>query len=56
MKILYIVSTLKNSGPVNQLFNVVKFINGHQVIILTLSPEVDDSRIQDFIKSKKGSI
>tara|TARA_Y100000588_G_C14281064_1_gene937181 strand:- start:5459 stop:6550 length:1092 start_codon:yes stop_codon:yes gene_type:complete len=49
MKILYIVSTLKNSGPVNQLFNVVKFINGHQVIILTLSPEVDDSRIQDFI-------
>ncbi|MBY8308997.1 glycosyltransferase [Vibrio fluvialis] len=49
MNILYILSTLKNSGPVNQLFNVVESnVKSCDITILTLSSETNDSRIQDF--------
>lgn len=50
MKVIYIVSTLKRSGPTNQLFNVVNnldrtFFEPH---LITLSPEPEDSRWLDF--------
>jgi glycosyltransferase involved in cell wall biosynthesis len=49
-KILYIVSTLKRSGPTNQLFSLVKCLdrNKFEPHIVTLSPELTDSRLQDF--------
>jgi len=49
-KILYIVSTLKNTGPTNQLYNIIRFIdkNIFSPSILTLSPEPIDSRIEEF--------
>lgn len=49
MKILYVLSTLKNSGPVNQLYNVIE--NNKKACnatILTLSTEPSDTRIDDF--------
>ncbi|MBO0959952.1 glycosyltransferase family 4 protein [Neobacillus sp. MM2021_6] len=51
-KILYIASTLQRSGPINVLYNIVKYINKDQfnLAILTLSPESEDSRIGEFIK------
>jgi len=50
VNIIYIVSTLKNSGPINILFNIVKYIdfNKNYVSIITLSPEPLNSRIQEF--------
>lgn len=50
-KILYVISTLANQGPVNQLYNLVKNIDKDKfdVQILTLSSEGNNSRIQDFL-------
>lgn len=50
IKILYIVSTLKRSGPTNQLYNLVKFLKKDifSLHIVTLSPEPVDSRWNDF--------
>lgn len=52
MKITYILSTLKSSGPVNQLFNVIKPMlesNDFEISIITLSQECDkDSKFNDF--------
>jgi len=41
IKVLYIVSTLKKSGPTNQLYNLLKYLdrNLFDPIIITLSPE-----------------
>lgn len=52
IKICYIVSSLANEGPVNVLFNIVKFINlsFFDVVILTLVPEKTHSRVNDFLK------
>lgn len=50
IKILYIVSTLKNTGPTNQLYNIIKYSDKnifHQQI-LTLSSEPKDSKLSDF--------
>lgn len=49
-KILYIVSTLSMSGPTNQLFSLVKYLNREEFdpYILTLSSEPSDSRMSDF--------
>ncbi|OOF27449.1 glycosyltransferase [Salinivibrio sp. IB872] len=49
-KILYIVSTLKKSGPTNQLFNIISNIdtNNFEPILITLSPEPNDSRWSDY--------
>lgn len=49
-KILYVVSTLKRTGPTNQLYYLAKnFVNqGFQVVIVTLSPEPADTRWDDF--------
>ncbi|RJF37996.1 glycosyltransferase [Pseudoalteromonas gelatinilytica] len=51
MEILYIVSTLKNSGPTNQLYSLIKGLPSSVVVnILTLSGEEELSRREDFLK------
>lgn len=49
-KILYIASTLKRSGPTNQLLNIIKKLDRSvfQPILITLSPEPKDSKWQDY--------
>ncbi|WP_306331920.1 glycosyltransferase [Vibrio injensis] len=49
-KILYIVSTLKRSGPTNQLFNIISNLDPEifKPILITLSPEPEDSRWLDY--------
>lgn len=49
--IVYVTSTLKRSGPINQLFNLIKHLNRveYNPIVITLSPEEADSRWFDFI-------
>lgn len=49
-KILYIVSTLKRSGPTNQLFNIIKNLDRSffDPVLITLSPEPSDSKWKDF--------
>ncbi|MDQ2109557.1 MULTISPECIES: glycosyltransferase [unclassified Vibrio] len=51
-KILYIVSTLKRSGPTNQLFNLIKNLDRSvfEPSVATLSPEPEDSRWNDYEK------
>lgn len=53
IKILYIVSTLKNTGPTNQLYEIVAHLNKnrYKTEILTLSPETQDSQKDRFIKA-----
>ncbi|SNS43533.1 Glycosyltransferase involved in cell wall bisynthesis [Anaerovirgula multivorans] len=50
-KILYVVSTLRRTGPTNQLFNIIKHLdrNMFKPYILTLSPETEDSKYNNFI-------
>lgn len=49
-KILYIVSTLYRSGPTNQLFNLIKYLDREQFepYLITLTPEPNDSRWDDY--------
>lgn len=49
-RVLYIVSTLKRTGPTNQLFNIIKYLDRskYEPYLVTLSPEVADSRWRDF--------
>lgn len=51
-KILYIASTLKNSGPTNQLYGLIKNLdkNSFNPYLLTLSSEPKDTKINDFKK------
>lgn len=51
-KILYVVSTLKRCGPTNLLYNLIKYLDPSMFrpILITLSPEPDDSRWQEFEK------
>jgi glycosyltransferase involved in cell wall biosynthesis len=51
IRILYITSTLKRSGPINQLYNLIKYLDRSRFepYLLTLSPEPSDSRWQDFV-------
>lgn len=50
IKILYVTSTLQRSGPTNQLFNLIKYLDrdAFDPQIITLSPEPTDSRKADF--------
>lgn len=49
MKILYVISTLKNCGPVNVLYSLCSELSTKaEITVLTLSPEPTDSRWQDF--------
>lgn len=52
IKILYIVSTLQRTGPTNQLFYIIKYLDKDLFtpIILTLSDETSDSKWKDFEK------
>lgn len=49
-KLLYIVSTLKRSGPTSQLFNIIKYLDRtrFEPHLVTLSPEPADSRWADY--------
>ncbi|WP_418409963.1 glycosyltransferase [Alistipes sp.] len=48
--ICYIISSLCNEGPVNVLFNIIKYMDWEhfKVSIITLIPEKKTSRINDF--------
>ncbi len=50
VKILYLISRFSRSGPINLLFNLVKYINKEKfnVYILTLDKEVEDSIMNKF--------
>ncbi|MCL1950263.1 MAG: glycosyltransferase family 4 protein [Turicibacter sp.] len=50
MKVGYLISTLENCGPVNILYNIVKYLDKSKFepIIITLSPENAKTRIHDF--------
>ena len=52
MKILYIVSTLRACGPINQLFCLIKYLDRQRFepIVLTLSPEPSNSISSSFDK------
>lgn len=51
-KIVYVISTLKKTGPTLVLFNIIKNldINKFKPVILTLSPEPADTMIEEFKK------
>lgn len=51
IKILYVVSTLRQTGPTNQLLGIIKNLNKNyfDVSILTLSPEPTNSMKQYFL-------
>lgn len=51
-KIGYIVSTLENSGPVNIIYNIIKYLEKDKVeiYIYTLSFEKKNSRLEEFKK------
>ncbi|MHB9878036.1 glycosyltransferase [Pacificimonas sp. ICDLI1SI03] len=52
MKILYVVSTLKRSGPSNQLLNLATAVKAqnHEILVLTQSPESKDSLLDEFAR------
>jgi glycosyltransferase involved in cell wall biosynthesis len=52
INIAYLVSTLSNTGPTNQLYNIISHLDRQQFnpYIITLSSEGKDSKIQDFHK------
>ncbi|MBG0763197.1 glycosyltransferase family 4 protein [Acholeplasma laidlawii] len=51
MKILYIVSTLQRSGPINVLYNITRDLDVNDYVILTLSPEESEKSMKsDFEK------
>lgn len=49
-KILYIVSTLKNSEPIVQLSYIVKYLdkNKFEPVVLTLSPEPKNGSMKKY--------
>lgn len=54
MKILYIVSTLRRTGPTTQLYNIINHLADGKFspLILTLSPEPRNSALPQFQKLK----
>ena len=50
LRVLYLVSTLKRAGPVNQLYNLLSNIDREVIepLVLTLSGEAPESRWTDF--------
>lgn len=50
INIAYVISTLEGRGPVNVLFNTVKYLDKTKIrpVIITLSPENNNSRYNDF--------
>jgi glycosyltransferase involved in cell wall biosynthesis len=49
-RILFVVSTLKRSGPINQLYYIIENLDRSifEPFLLTLSPEPWDSRVHDY--------
>lgn len=52
VRICFVISSLSNSGPVNVLFNIVKYLDKSQfdIHIVTLFKESNHSRLDDFKK------
>lgn len=52
MKILYVVSTLRQSGPSQVLLNILRHLDTsrYQVVVLTLSPEPEDSMWTEYCR------
>ena len=52
MRVVYVVSTLRNTGPINQLYNIIKNIDKREIVpvIITISKEPKESRLSDFKK------
>lgn len=52
-KVLYIVSSLRSCGPINQLHGIVTNLDREKFTfkVLTLSPEPANSRMQEFLDS-----
>lgn len=52
VKICFLVSSLCNEGPVNVVYNIIKYINFKKfdVSIITFIPEKKTSKIGDFRK------
>lgn len=50
VKIIYVVSTLRRTGPINQLYNLIKYLDRSRFCphIITLSSEPADSRWADY--------
>lgn len=50
IKVCYIVSSLCNEGPVNVMYNIIRYIDysRFEISIITLVPEKEHSRIDDF--------
>jgi glycosyltransferase involved in cell wall biosynthesis len=50
IKLTYVVSSLANEGPVNVMYNIIKFIDFEKfdVAVVCLIPEKENSRIKDF--------
>lgn len=53
INVLYITSTLKRSGPSNQLFNIINNLDKskYKPLVLTLSPEESDTLISKYEKN-----
>lgn len=49
-KILYVVSNLKKCGPINVLYNLIKYIDKdiYDVYVVSLSPQGENSREKEF--------
>lgn len=52
IKLCYLISSLCNEGPVNVIYNILQYINydRYEVSIVTLNPEKENTRIDDFKK------
>lgn len=50
LKVCFIVSSLCNEGPVNVMYNIIRYMDfsAFEVSIITLIPEKKTSRLQDF--------
>jgi glycosyltransferase involved in cell wall biosynthesis len=43
-----VVSSLRRTGPTQQLFNIIRFLKDNEITIITLSQEPSDSLLHDF--------
>lgn len=49
MRILYVISTLRNSGPVNVIYSLCRELcDRNDITVLTIGPEGENSRLNDF--------
>lgn len=50
MRILHVINSLKRKGPVNVLYNQIKYNrkDGHEIVIIAISDAENQSRFQEF--------